>query len=211
MVRNVTLAANTWTAVTIDATSVVSLDGIVIRIYKDSEYGGISGHIFYLSDIEGVKGTQEDTATLIDFSSENIPITTSNATLSYDTEYRVGTEDGSLKVETKTNSQFYVDLTFNVDVDIRDYKSIKFIIYSSYNGLESSGASNVATRYLQTYDTLDANPTKYTLAKTSWTVVTIELGENITSLKDVKIRLFPNGYGKFNGEIFYIADIIGVK
>ena len=208
---NVTLAANTWTAVTIDATSIVSLDGIIIRIYKDSGYGSISGHIFYLSDIEGVKGAQEDTATLIDFSSANIPITTSNATLSYDTEYRVGAENGSLKVETKTNSQFYVDLTFNVDVDIREYKSIKFIIYSSYNGLETSGATNVATRYLQTYDTLDANPTKYALAKTSWTVVTVELGENVTSLKDVKIRLFPSGYGKFNGEIFYIADIIGVK
>ena len=208
---NVTLAANTWTAVTIDATSIVSLDGIIIRIYKDSGYGGISGHIFYLSDIEGVKGAQEGTATLIDFSSANIPITTSNATLSYDTEYRVGDEDGSLKVETKTDAQYYVDLTFNIDVDIREYKSIKFIIYSSYNGLEASGDLNIATRYLQTYDTLDANPTKYTLAKTSWTVVAVELGENITSLKDVKIRLFPSGYGKFNGEIFYIADIIGVK
>ena len=207
---NVVLAANTWTAVTIDAASLVSLDGIIIRIYKDSGYGNISGNVFYLSDIEGIKGSQATTTTLIDFS-EAIPINTSNATLSYDTEYRVGAENGSLKVETKTDSQFYVDLTFNTDIDISEYSSIQFIVYSAYNGLETSGETNTATRYLQTYNTLDANPAQYALSKESWTVITVELGENITSLMNVKIRLFPGGYGKFNGEIFYIANVVGIR
>lgn len=206
------METNSWTVITLDiSASRATVDGFVLRIYDGGGWGSISGNVFYLSDIYVLGRTAENATTLIDFSSNNIPVITSNAILSYDTEHKVGDEDGSLKLETKTNAQFFVDLTFNADVDVSEYKSIKFIIYSLCNGLEGNGALNIATRYLQTYDTLDANPATYELAKTCWTVVTVEFGENVTNLKDVVIRLFPSGYGNFNGEIFYIADIVGVK
>ena len=64
---------------------------------------------------------------------------------------------------------------------------------------------------MTTYGTLDASPKDYALLPSDWTSITIALADGAKSLKDVKIRIYPSGYGNFNGEVFYIADIEAVK
>ena len=207
--EEVTIAPKQWTRVIITLNGNADCVGKTLWFYSGDWTKGIEGATIYLSEVKANYSDLQEK--VIEFSSDNLPVETSNAALSYDPEHKFIGQKGALKAETKRDGQFFVDLTFTQDVDISEYSFLKLRIYCGYNGLEESGELNVAPRFLTTYGTLDASPKDYALLPSDWTSITIALADGAKSLKDVKIRIYPSGYGNFNGEVFYIADIEAVK
>ena len=202
--KDFALTKDIWTIAKVDLKSGAVLTGKKIRLYA-SNWGRLNGETFYIADIYGEKYD-----TVIDYTADDIGLTTSNGTLGYDTTKTYGTKDGVLKFTSGT-SQGYYDIYFKDEFDLTGYTSLRFIVYAEYNGTNNSGAlmqENV--RWLQQYDTWASKAGTTKCEKGAWTVIDVELKEGAT-LKDKKFRIYPNGWAPCTGDIVYIADILAIK
>lgn len=200
------LPAKAWTTVTVDVGNTATLDSLTLRLYDGGGYGSIAGHEFYISDIYGVGEKELDK--VVDFSAENLPVTFGQGTVSYATASETGTQNGAMKLSVGTGGKFFADFTFNKSIVVENYKSLQLIVYADYKGTESDGSTtNTAQRYLQA-TALNGAETNYNINR-GWNIITIPVSTD--DLNGKTVRVYPSGYGNFNGETIYIADIYGVK
>lgn len=198
------LPAKAWTTVTIDVGNAADFSSLTLRLYDGGGYGSIAGNEFYISDIEGVGEKALDK--LVDFTETNLPITSGQGTISYASASETGTQNGALKFVASSDS-FFADFVFGVGVDLREYSALQFIIYADYNGKEGNGAFNTAQRYMASAGVEGTN-VDHNINK-GWNIITIPLGA--IDLNGKSVRIYPGGYGKFGGEVIYIADVYGIK
>lgn len=204
--KDFALTKNVWTIAKVDLKAGAVLKGDKIRFYA-SNWGKLNGETFYIADIYGEKYD-----TLIDFTADHFGFTSTQGSLTYDTTMTYGNQSGVLNYTTNNNNNFVFDLTFTDAIDLTGYTSIRFIVYAKYNGVNESGASGTSQRNLKTYtayNNYDAEK-DFALTKDAWTVVDVNIKDGAV-LKGNKIRFYSSNWGKWNGETFYIADIMGIK
>ena len=203
--KDFSLAEKKWNIVEIELKAGAVLKGNKIRLYAEN-WGKLNGDTYYIADIYGEKYD-----TLIDFTAEHVGFTSSQGSLTYDTAMTYGSQSGVLNYTTNNSNNYAFDLTFSDSIDLTGYTSIRFIVYAKYNGVNESGESGTSQRILKTYSAYNNGAdTEFALTKEAWTVVDVNIKEDAV-LKGNKIRFHSSNWGKWNGETFYIADVMGIK